>query len=44
MTATNRSSPALPELRKHGWAGVLNLKAEGSDLYPSNIEAMIAAG
>jgi peptidoglycan/xylan/chitin deacetylase (PgdA/CDA1 family) len=35
---------ALPELRKHGWAGVLNLKAEGSDLYTSNIEAMLAAG
>ncbi len=35
---------ALPELRKHGWAGVLNLKAEGSDLYPSNVEAMLAAG
>ncbi len=35
---------ALPELRKHGWAGVLNLKAEGSDLYTSNVEAMIAAG
>ncbi len=35
---------ALPELRRHGWAGVLNLKAEGSDLYPSNIEAMISAG
>jgi peptidoglycan/xylan/chitin deacetylase (PgdA/CDA1 family) len=35
---------ALPELRRHGWAGVLNLKAEGSDLYPSNIEAMTAAG
>ena len=35
---------ALPELRRHGWAGILNLKAEGSDLYPSNIEAMIAAG
>jgi hypothetical protein len=33
---------ALPELRRHGWAGVLNLKAEGSDLYPSNVEAMIA--
>jgi len=26
---------ALPQLRKHGWAGVLNLKAEGSDLYES---------
>lgn len=35
---------ALPELRRHGWAGVLNLKAEGSDLYQSNIEAMIDAG
>jgi peptidoglycan/xylan/chitin deacetylase (PgdA/CDA1 family) len=35
---------ALPELRRHGWAGVLNLKAEGSDLYPSNVRAMIAAG
>ena len=35
---------ALPQLRKHGWAGVLNLKAEGSDLYDSNVEAMIAAG
>jgi peptidoglycan/xylan/chitin deacetylase (PgdA/CDA1 family) len=35
---------ALPELRRHGWPGVLNLKAEGSDLYPSNVEAMIAAG
>jgi peptidoglycan/xylan/chitin deacetylase (PgdA/CDA1 family) len=35
---------ALPELRKHGWAGVLNLKAEGSELYESNVKAMIAAG
>jgi peptidoglycan/xylan/chitin deacetylase (PgdA/CDA1 family) len=35
---------ALPELRKHGWAGLLNLKAEGSDLYESNVKAMIAAG
>jgi peptidoglycan/xylan/chitin deacetylase (PgdA/CDA1 family) len=35
---------ALPELRRHGWPGVLNLKAEGSDLYTSNIEAMIDAG
>lgn len=35
---------ALPELRRHGWAGVLNLKAAGSDLYPSNVEAMITAG
>lgn len=35
---------ALPELRKHGWAGLLNLKAEGSDLYESNVRAMIDAG
>ncbi|MBA3866627.1 MAG: polysaccharide deacetylase family protein [Solirubrobacterales bacterium] len=35
---------ALPQLRKHGWAGVLNLKAEGSDLYESNVKAMINAG
>ncbi len=35
---------ALPELRRHGWAGLLNLKAEGSDLYGSNVRAMIAAG
>jgi peptidoglycan/xylan/chitin deacetylase (PgdA/CDA1 family) len=35
---------ALPELRKHGWAGVLNLKAEGSDLYESNVKTMIATG
>jgi peptidoglycan/xylan/chitin deacetylase (PgdA/CDA1 family) len=35
---------ALPELRKHGWPGLLNLKAEGSDLYTSNVEAMIEAG
>jgi peptidoglycan/xylan/chitin deacetylase (PgdA/CDA1 family) len=35
---------ALPELRKHGWPGLLNLKAEGSDLYGSNVEAMIGAG
>ena len=35
---------ALPELRKHGWAGLLNLKAEGSDLYTSNVKAMLRAG
>jgi peptidoglycan/xylan/chitin deacetylase (PgdA/CDA1 family) len=35
---------ALPELRKHGWPGVLNLKAEGSELYESNVKAMLAAG
>jgi peptidoglycan/xylan/chitin deacetylase (PgdA/CDA1 family) len=35
---------ALPELRRHGWPGLLNLKAEGSDLYTSDVEAMIDAG
>jgi peptidoglycan/xylan/chitin deacetylase (PgdA/CDA1 family) len=35
---------ALPTLRQHGWPGVLNLKAEGSDLYTSNVEAMLEAG
>jgi peptidoglycan/xylan/chitin deacetylase (PgdA/CDA1 family) len=35
---------ALPTLRKHGWAGVLNLKAAGSELYGSNVKAMLAAG
>jgi peptidoglycan/xylan/chitin deacetylase (PgdA/CDA1 family) len=35
---------ALPTLRKHGWPGLLNLKAEGSDLYESNVKAMLAAG
>jgi len=35
---------ALPTLRKHGWPGVLNLKARGSDLYESNVKAMLAAG
>jgi peptidoglycan/xylan/chitin deacetylase (PgdA/CDA1 family) len=35
---------ALPQLREHGWPGVLNLKAEGSDLYESNVKAMLAAG
>lgn len=35
---------ALPQLRRHGWPGVLNLKAQGSDLYHSNVEAMLKAG
>ena len=35
---------ALPQLREHGWPGVLNLKAEGSDLYESNVKAMLKAG
>jgi len=34
---------ALPTLREHGWPGLLNLKAEGSDLYESNVKAMLAA-
>jgi peptidoglycan/xylan/chitin deacetylase (PgdA/CDA1 family) len=35
---------ALPQLKKRGWPGVLNLKAEGSDLYRSNVRAMLGAG
>jgi peptidoglycan/xylan/chitin deacetylase (PgdA/CDA1 family) len=35
---------ALPQLRQRGWPGVINLKAEGSDLYTSNVEAMLDAG
>jgi peptidoglycan/xylan/chitin deacetylase (PgdA/CDA1 family) len=35
---------ALPTLHQHGWPGLLNLKAEGSDLYRSNIEEILAAG
>jgi peptidoglycan/xylan/chitin deacetylase (PgdA/CDA1 family) len=35
---------ALPVVRKHGWPGVLDLKAQGSDLYPSNVRAMLRAG
>jgi peptidoglycan/xylan/chitin deacetylase (PgdA/CDA1 family) len=35
---------ALPVLRQHGWPGLLNLKAQGSDLYTSNVRAMIRAG
>ena len=35
---------ALPQLREHGWPGVLNLKAKGSDLYHGDVEAMLAAG
>lgn len=33
-----QSTFALPTLSKHGWPGVLNLKAEGSDLYASNVK------
>jgi peptidoglycan/xylan/chitin deacetylase (PgdA/CDA1 family) len=35
---------ALPVLRQHGWPGLLDLKAQGSDLYSSNVQAMIRAG
>ena len=35
---------ALPVLRHHGWPGVLDLKAKGSDLYTSNVRAMLRAG
>lgn len=35
---------ALPQLREHGWPGLLNLKGEGSDLYESNVKAMLNAG
>ena len=35
---------ALPVLREHGWPGLLNLKAQGSDLYTSNVQAMLRAG
>lgn len=35
---------ALPQLRDHGWPGLLNLKADGSDLYESNVKAMLKAG
>ncbi|MGN6663225.1 MAG: polysaccharide deacetylase family protein [Solirubrobacterales bacterium] len=35
---------ALPQLRKHGWPGLLNLKARGSELYESNVKAMLKAG
>jgi peptidoglycan/xylan/chitin deacetylase (PgdA/CDA1 family) len=35
---------ALPILKSHGWPGVLNLKAEGSDLNTGEVKKMIAAG
>lgn len=35
---------AFPQLRKHGWPGMLDLKAEGSDLYTHEVRQMIAAG
>jgi peptidoglycan/xylan/chitin deacetylase (PgdA/CDA1 family) len=35
---------ALPDLRRLGWPGVLDLKAEGSDLSDREVGKMIAAG
>ena len=35
---------AMPILRKYGWAGQLNLKAEGSDLSSTEVKKMINAG
>ncbi|MGB0119494.1 MAG: polysaccharide deacetylase family protein [Solirubrobacterales bacterium] len=35
---------AMPVLREHGWAGQLNLKAEGSDLSSKQVKKMIRAG
>jgi len=35
---------AMPILRKKGWAGQLNLKAEGSDLSSKQAKKMVAAG
>lgn len=35
---------AMPILRSEGWAGLLNLKSEGSDLTLKQVKKMIAAG
>lgn len=35
---------AMPILREKGWAGQLNLKAEGSDLSSTEVKKMIKAG
>ena len=35
---------AMPILAEHGWAGQLNLKAEGSDLSSKQVKKMIGAG
>jgi len=35
---------AMPTLKKKGWAGQLNLKAEGSDLSSKQVKKMIRAG
>jgi peptidoglycan/xylan/chitin deacetylase (PgdA/CDA1 family) len=35
---------AFPQLRRHGWPGMLDLKAKGSDLYTHEVKRMVAAG
>jgi len=35
---------AFPQLRRHGWPGMLDLKAEGSGLYTHEVRQMIATG
>ena len=35
---------AFPQLRRHGWPGLLDLKAVGSDLYSHEVKRMIASG
>lgn len=35
---------AMPILRRAGWAGLLNLKAEGSDLSAQQVKKMVSAG
>jgi len=35
---------AFPQLRRHGWPGMLDLKAKGSDLYTHEVKQMVAAG
>jgi peptidoglycan/xylan/chitin deacetylase (PgdA/CDA1 family) len=35
---------AMPILRKKGWGGLLNLKAEGSDLNTTEVKKMMKAG
>ena len=35
---------AFPQLRRHGWPGLLDLKAVGSDLYSHEVRQMIGSG
>ena len=35
---------AFPQLRRHGWPGLLDLKAVGSDLYTHEVRRMIESG